>query len=59
MEKTEKDKRLPENLHVFLNRWGEYVVCKNNCVFQFEGENVRCGKSKDEAIFNYLTKKVR
>ena len=53
MSKEICDIRLPSHLHVFLNDWGEYVVCSGNNVFQFDGKNIRCGKTVDEAIENF------
>ena len=49
------DDRLPENCCVFLDQWNEYVVCEGAKVAQIEGDNVRCGKTKGEALIGWQT----
>ena len=59
MGKTFYSKRLPKGLCIFLNNFGEYLVCSGEGIVQIEGKNVKAGKTLKEAIENYLDRKTQ
>lgn len=48
------NKKLPKDLIVVHNIFGEYIVCKNNKIFNVNGKNVDSGITRKEAIENYF-----